>query len=909
MSENFISRMAESKLYSEDSCVVCLKSTEDMGSEASVTLTQKGLTTLRQFSLDRGDARLYEYLATSPGCVKVHITCRRDYTNQKCISSVSGSASELKEVPAKKLRSSCESFNWKTDCFYCGIPAIVDSCHPDRVSHSIASTLPLRTRVLQMCDERKDHWADQVQSRIESCIDLVAVEAIYHRQCFSNFSTGRQQPMFSSELPSSLAAGRPEDEKKKETFHQLCDWLENRTDSYLLSIEELHSQMLQSGRNEDQVYSVKNLKWQLMKHYGEHLTFAEVCGRKDVVCLQNMASYILNDKWHKVRSDDVASESRRIVEAAAKLIRAEIREHHYTTDVYPSFDDITPSTTDEFILPLLQLHMQTLVGNKVKEAAISQAIVQAARPRSVITPILFGVGVEVDHICGSKYIVDELARLGFSVSSYEVNRYKQSVMQSQPCELTEDECFPARFTQWVADNVDHNIATLDGQGTFHGMGIIAVKAKTGNSVPDVAHHKIQRVARMRAKESVNALGVTIQHFKPPQQKALSTVILKQFRQLQRPYTFPVDANLDLLWQSGWMFRSPCQDRPNCSGFMRHVCVGDHPPASEVRLLPILDLNPSDNSCVYTTLVFIEQQAKQLNIVTPCVTFDQPLWLKAVEIATATSMNIFCRLGGFHALMSFLGSIGSLMAGLGLSDVLEITYGANTVCHMLTGKAVAHALRGFFLVDPALGVHLMQLLSSSDVTDIPGLSPQDIQEIQELYESLLEDVSSDTPDTASGAPALQNLEQLLHMLKSHLSKKSRTAKLWLQYMYEIETVKLFLRAERTSNWNLHITAMTRMLNLFAATGHRKYAKCARLYVQMMIDLPDTFPWLYTQFMDHGFHSVRRTDRCWAGLSTDLAIEQILMRSLKSCGGLTHGRGFTETVRLSWIYTSVPWFTWQ
>ena len=27
--------------------------------------------------------------------------------------------------------------------------------------------------------------------------------------------------------------------------------------------------------------------------------------------------------------------------------------------------------------------------------------------------------------------------------------------------------------QFVADNVDHNTDTLDGKGTFHGMGIIA----------------------------------------------------------------------------------------------------------------------------------------------------------------------------------------------------------------------------------------------------------------------------------------------------------------------------------------------------------------------------------------------------------------------------------------------------
>ena len=29
------------------------------------------------------------------------------------------------------------------------------------------------------------------------------------------------------------------------------------------------------------------------------------------------------------------------------------------------------------------------------------------------------------------------------------------------------------MTQWSADNVDHNIGTLDGKNTFHGMGMIA----------------------------------------------------------------------------------------------------------------------------------------------------------------------------------------------------------------------------------------------------------------------------------------------------------------------------------------------------------------------------------------------------------------------------------------------------
>ena len=49
----------------------------------------------------------------------------------------------------------------------------------------------------------------------------------------------------------------------------------------------------------------------------------------------------------------------------------------------------------------------------------------------------------------------------------------------------------------------------------------------------------------------------------------------------------------------------------------------------------------------------------------------------------------------------------------------------------------------------------------------------------------------------------------------------------------------------------------------------------------------------------FHTIRRTDKYWAGLWTDLTIEQVLMRSIKSSGGITRGRGITESVRLTWL----------
>ncbi|XP_065581046.1 uncharacterized protein LOC136040675 [Artemia franciscana] len=67
---------------------------------------------------------------------------------------------------------------------------------------------------------------------------------------------------------------------------------------------------------------------------------------------------------------------------------------------------------------------------------------------------------------------------------------------------------------------------------------------------------------------------------------------------------------------------------------------------------------------------------------------------------------------------------------------------------------------------------------------------------------------------------------------------------------------------------------------------------------MDKLKDTHPTVYQVFQS-GMHVVRRSDRLWAGLSTDLVIEQELMRSLKTSGGLTNGRGMTEAQRPFWV----------
>lgn len=156
-------------------------------------------------------------------------------------------------------------------------------------------------------------------------------------------------------------------------------------------------------------------------------------------------------------------------------------------------------------------------------------------------------------------------------------------------------------------------------------------------------------------------------------------------------------------------------------------------------------------------------------------------------------------------------------------------------------------------------------------------------------------------SAVNSKELAKLEKCLEKYKTLLAERSPTAKLWLQYIEYVETLKLFIWSERTANWHLHLVAVGKMLNLFAATGHINYAKSSRLYLQQMHNLPTDHPSLYQCFEQQGFHAVRRSSRYWAGLWTDLVIEQMMMRSIKSRGGLTRGRGMTEFIRLQWVYS--------
>lgn len=855
-----------------NACIVCQQNTKE-----ALRVCVSGIGKLEEYAKILNDDRIKSTLAKQSS-VQIHPSCQKNLSNsirKRKKENADEKDPVMNKVP--RTRQSTSAFEFEKQCIFCAEICDIDERHPNRPQVFKVVYLRYRDTLLEICDKRDDEWAEEVRRRIIPCIDLIQANAKYHETCRKNF-TGKAKP--------GMAKGRPQNMDKQNYFETICDWLE--TEGELHSITEIHEKMKEIAESDD-VYSRKYLKGKLIEKYGDSLFFAEMQGRSDVVVFRDMCNHLINDEWYKNRIRDSDEEAKRIIKQAAKLILGEMKSTVFDTTEYPSHEMIKDVEFGKSWIPsYLRLLMEMLTKNELKQASIGQAIVSAARPRSCISPIMFGLGVDAEKVFGSRWLLTELSRLGFSVSYDEVSRFKRNVVKNESITEFLKQNLIGRFGQWSSDNADHDYCTLDGKGTLHGMGVVLsiTPATNSTSLKPIPRNQISAA---EAADSAN--GIPILPYQPPEETGLSSVKLKPIMELNMANVLPESLIYDEIWHT--LHFHPML-RPSWSGYMSSVSSGSYPGQSSITLLPIIDLNPNDMSCVYSTLKFVESQARTLGITTPVITFDQPLWIKAFEIIKAKSLDMVCMLGGFHLLMSFIGSIGSLMKKSGLEESMEQIYAKNTVPHIISGKAISRALRANFIVESALVCKLMSPLIGSGNAGI---------EIEELKADLDQIVDGCKDDSnlfidMSKYPTLSKLLQRLEEYKNDLSSCSRTAKLWLQYLEYMQIVKDFIRSERTGDFNLYLYSISRMINLFAATAHIHYAKSARLHLQNMLNLNESHPWVHDQFTK-GFHTIRRSDKFWAGLWSDLIIEQVMMRSIKSSGGLTRGRGIAESTRQLWL----------
>lgn len=140
------------------------------------------------------------------------------------------------------------------------------------------------------------------------------------------------------------------------------------------------------------------------------------------------------------------------------------------------------------------------------------------------------------------------------------------------------------------------------------------------------------------------------------------------------------------------------DFPGWNGFMNLLTSAHDFDISSIIFLPFINASPSDYNTLYTAMKTSVENARSLNMKTCIVTFDQPLYTKSRNITSAICLSdemfIVVRLGSFHTLMSYMGSIGYIMGGSGIKEALSTVYAENTIDHIMSGRAYARAVRAY-----------------------------------------------------------------------------------------------------------------------------------------------------------------------------------------------------------------------
>ncbi len=122
------------------------------------------------------------------------------------------------------LLSQTNSFDYKVHCILCGHVVDKNAAHKYRdrkaLQYSEIQCLKVQNTLIACCEQRQDSWAQQVQVRLLSINDLPAEEALYHSDCFQDFSKGSAIPshrQLDDISPLKKArVGRPKDVMKLE---------------------------------------------------------------------------------------------------------------------------------------------------------------------------------------------------------------------------------------------------------------------------------------------------------------------------------------------------------------------------------------------------------------------------------------------------------------------------------------------------------------------------------------------------------------------------------------------------------------------------------------------------------------------------------------------------------------------
>ena len=136
-----------------------------------------------------------------------------------------------------------------------------------------------------------------------------------------------------------------------------------------------------------------------------------------------------------------------------------------------------------------------------------------------------------------------------------------------------------------------------------------------------------------------------------------------------------------------------------------------------------------------------------------------------------------------------------------------------------------------------------------------------------------------------------MTSIIYLLSTRLTEvcSSRgTEKLCVQYFKLVAIIRLFIRSERSGDWQLHGHSVWLMIPYLYAAGHLHYARSAQVYLQEMI--------IISPGKQHGTRRIRQVQKPWVLHSAK--VRQVLVWHMDRHDNIIGTHALSENVRRSY-----------
>ncbi len=790
-----------------------------------------------------------------------HKTCRQLYKASALDRAKTRYSKALQPLRKRPRRASTETN--RNLCLFCNETTSKDdhSFQKDSITEDIH-------------DKAVSLGEDRIVARLAEG-DLVAIEAKYHRNCYTKFNRRH----YEMQMNTKQCQGTQDTEiiVENELLQFVNDEIAGGCRIFALQdLTDMMTERLEQHEIRKKVNCTR-LKKRVLENF-PHLTEEKL--------IRNRVFLVCSEEARKIISSasQTPEEELRTLLMAASILRKAVLGH----DTVFNFMGLFPEGCEKFAVPvrLKYFFRQLLHGPKSSpmqdnsRAVLSMSqltmlnITSLPANRRCEPPLAVFLALQLHSQTRSKKLVELLHQYCLSASYKRVLTIEIGYAQAtaERARANADIVCPSNlrhkiFTVAALDNLDHNPTSRTATSSFHGTGISMFQFPTVEN-PGLDQEPME-INFHRPASRKGPMLPPLYTFVPPMSRNLVTQPPVKDVQPQSMASFDKEEQHEKAWMKivqenmQMDFESETDSPIMWSAYhaSRSDAVGSTEKCIEA-MLPLFRDKAATPKMIRHGMYLVKKTTEFLNSEQiPIMVVDQPLFDIAKKMQWTFpelfgEYRFLIMLGGLHIEMALWATMGDFLRGSGWPEVLAEAGIA------LTEAATISYLRAN---DP------MRTRYAHQITVV-------------VLDSLLKRAYED-----GGS------EMTFDDWVSVACKEKPTVQFWLLIHKYEQLIFMFIRSHRERKFKLMVATLKKLVLLFFALDHQNYARWVSVFIRDLESLPSSIQ----EEFEAGHWTVSRSNHRYSSIPIDHAHEQANKR-VKGVGGVI---GITENPEMleRWIAT--------